>query len=151
MIIRIYNGIGVSEASLKHAYHTFQCHVSPKYSISYISPEEIIRGMWIQKTHLLVIPGGADQYYARALNGQGNNLIKRFVIQGGHFLGICAGSYYGGNYVEFAKSSNIEVTDKRALGLYNGTVRGPILCDYYILIKAQELLRSLYMPIYINI
>lgn len=131
MIIKIYNGAGVSEESLKHSYNTLKLYTSSKYSISYISPEEIIRGTWIQKTHLLVLPGGADIHYARALNGQGNNLIKKFIIQGGNFLGICAGSYYGGNYVEFAKSSNIEVTGKRELGLYNGTVRGPILCDYY--------------------
>ncbi|XVN43368.1 MAG: BPL-N domain-containing protein [Candidatus Rickettsia vulgarisii] len=131
MTIKIYNGDGVSKENLKHCYYSLKQCASSEYIIDYISPEEIIRGDWVKDTRLLVLPGGLDIPYTKALNGLGNKIIKKFIKQGGGFLGICAGSYYGGNYVEFAKSTDIEVIGKRELGLFPETVKGPILCDYY--------------------
>lgn len=76
---------------------------------------------------MLVMPGGADLPYCRHLNGAGNQLISDFVkIQGGAYLGLCAGAYYGCSRVEFEAGSDIEVVGDRELGFYPGTARGSI-------------------------
>jgi glutamine amidotransferase-like uncharacterized protein len=131
MNIRIYNGIGVSKEGLIHTFNTLsQC--SPKnYFISYISAEEIINGEWISNTNLLVIGGGADLHYKKYLDGKGNEQIQKFINEGGGILGICAGSYYCGSYVEFAKSSPKEILGNRELSIYKGTIVGPVLTEYY--------------------
>jgi glutamine amidotransferase-like uncharacterized protein len=131
MTIRIYNGKGTSRNSLRHTFHTFSNYAPAKYQVSYISAEEIILGEWFDDTALLIIPGGADIHYCKYLNGKGNMQIRKYLMQGGSFLGICAGAYYGGSFIEFAKSSPIEVIGDRELAIYNGIVSGPALCKYY--------------------
>jgi glutamine amidotransferase-like uncharacterized protein len=131
MKIRIYNGKGTSRNSLKHTLHTFSNYAPVKYQIGYISAEEIILGDWFDDTALLIIPGGADLHYCKYLNGKGNIQIQRYLMQGGSFLGICAGAYYSGTSIEFAKSSSMEVVSTRELGVYKGMVVGPALCRYH--------------------
>ncbi len=104
---------------------------APKYEVDYITAQEIIGGKWVQNTLLLILLGGRDLYYVQKLQGKGNDNIKNYLKNGGNFLGICAGSYYSGNYLEFAKGTNIEVIGERELKIFNGTVRGPLLAPYY--------------------
>jgi glutamine amidotransferase-like uncharacterized protein len=44
---------------------------------------------------LLAVPGGADLPFCKALNGAPNERIRRFVEEGGAYLGICAGAPAG--------------------------------------------------------
>lgn len=66
-------------------------------------------------------------YYVQKLQGKGNARIQSYLKNGGNFLGICAGSYYSSNYLEFTKGINIEVIGERELKIFNGAVRGPLL------------------------
>ena len=79
---------------------------------------------------MFVLPGGADIPYTKWLNGKGNEKIRTYVEKGGSFLGICAGSYYAGNFVEFALGTPLEVKGVRELAFFPGTVKGPILAPY---------------------
>jgi glutamine amidotransferase-like uncharacterized protein len=74
--------------------------------------------------------GGADLPYCRLLNGNGNEKISSFVYAGGHYLGICAGSYYAGAFVEFAKGTDLEVLGKRELSFFPGVVQGPTFSPF---------------------
>ena len=76
------------------------------------------------------MPGGADLLYVRKLNGQGNKHIKAYVKNGGAYLGICAGSYYGSAYVEFDKGGKLEVFGERELAFFPGVAVGPVLAKY---------------------
>jgi len=76
------------------------------------------------------MPGGADLPYCQYLNGQGNQKIADFVAKGGGYLGICAGAYYAGNFVEFAEGTEMEVVGARELSFFPGIVRGPMLAPY---------------------
>jgi glutamine amidotransferase-like uncharacterized protein len=78
----------------------------------------------------LIIPGGADLPYVRKLNGLGNQQIQHYVSEGGSFLGICAGGYYGSAYVEFDKDGPLEVLGERELQFFQGKAIGPILAPY---------------------
>lgn len=128
--IYIYAGPGVSKSSLMHTENTLNILLKLNYLIKRIFPEQIIHDNWEEHAALLIIPGGADIPYTHALNGEGNQKIRSYVENGGAFLGICAGGYYGGNFVDFAQGTDLEVLGKRELSFFPGIVRGPILADY---------------------
>lgn len=130
MKIKIYNDLGVSEESIKHSEYTLKLYAS-NYKVEYISAKEIVEEDWFKDTYLLVLPGGRDLYYVEKLQGKRNANIQNYIKNGGNFLGICAGSYYSSNYLEFAKGTNIEVTGKRELEIFKGTVKGPLLAPYH--------------------
>ncbi len=94
-------------------------------NIAYTDASEITSGS-LNKTFVLVIPGGADLYYCEKLNGEGNRRIRNFVERGGAYLGICAGAYYGCSALEWAKDTRDEISGKRELALFSGTARGPV-------------------------
>ena len=52
---------------------------------------------------LFVMPGGAATPFLQKLKVLGNEKIKNYVENGGHYLGICAGAYYACYQVEFEK------------------------------------------------
>ena len=128
--IYIYTGPGVSKSSLMQTENTMNLFLKSNYFIEHILPEQITYDDWEKQAALLVIPGGADIPYMNALNGVGNQKIRSYVENGGAFLGICAGGYYGGNFVDFAKNTDLEVLGKRELSFFPGVVRGPTLACY---------------------
>jgi glutamine amidotransferase-like uncharacterized protein len=76
---------------------------------------------------VLVMPGGADRPYCRALNGAGNQEIRRFVEGGGAYLGLCAGAYYAAERIVFDAGGPDPICAPRELAFFPGTARGPIL------------------------
>lgn len=128
--IYIYAGPGTSKNSLLQTAAAINPLLNANYNIEYIFPEQLINDNWETQTALLIIPGGADIPYTKALNGIGNQKIRSYVEKGGSFLGICAGSYYGGEFVDFAKGTALEVLGERELSFFPGIVRGPILAPY---------------------
>ncbi len=129
-IIYIYAGPGVSKSSLMQTENTMNLFLKSNYLIKHILPEQITYDDWEKQAALLIIPGGADIPYMHALNGVGNQKIRSYVENGGAFLGICAGGYYSGNFVDFAKGTDLEVLGKRELCFFPGIVRGPTLAPY---------------------
>lgn len=125
----IYNGPGVSPESLKHLWFAVS-KILPDHPIEYISPKQVINDSWEEKAAFFILPGGADIPYTQELNGLGNQKIKNYVVNGGAFLGICAGGYYAGAFVDFAKNTSLEVQGERELAFFPGIVRGPILAPY---------------------
>ncbi|QIM62127.1 hypothetical protein A1D29_01725 [Pasteurellaceae bacterium Orientalotternb1] len=72
---------------------------------------------------MLIIPGGADLPYCRKLNGEGNRQIRQFVVQGGIYLGICAGAYYACQQIDFV-GKDYSVKGERELGFFAGLAQG---------------------------
>jgi glutamine amidotransferase-like uncharacterized protein len=50
-------------------------------------------------------------------------MIRDFVANGGSYLGICAGAYYGGSTLDWNKG---EITGLRELALFEGCATGPV-------------------------
>lgn len=107
-----------------HAFETLRALLTPFYALSKVSASTLINEPWSLSTALLVLPGGADLGYCRALNGKGNQRIREYVYRGGKVLGICAGGYFSGQKCEFEVGSDYEVVGSRELGLFRGIVRG---------------------------
>ena len=80
---------------------------------------------WHDGLDLLAFPGGADRPYAEKLNGVGNASIRRFVKNGGRFLGVCAGAYYACRRIDFT-GAEFAVKADRELGLFAGTAVGSL-------------------------
>lgn len=79
------------------------------------------------------MPGGADLPYCKKLNGTGNDNIRAYVEEGGMYLGICAGAYYGCRALEFHKGRADEISGKRELAFTDAVSYGslPDLAPYY--------------------
>lgn len=128
--IYVYDDAGASQESVKQTFHTLKETVSSQYSIKLINAEEVLKSRWTNDAALFVMPGGAATPYAKKLNGAGNAIIKQYVKNGGHYLGICAGAYYGSQSTEFDKGGALEVLHKDELAFFPGKAIGPVLAKY---------------------
>lgn len=144
MTIYIYKDTGVSLESLTHTTFTLKNCFGPECRIMTLDSKEVIAGGWEEDAALFVIPGGRDTPYYRALRGKGDERIRFYVENGGTFLGICAGSYYAGSYVDFAKNTDLEVLGDRGLSFFPGVVRGPILSSYDYRTKSGARAENIY-------
>ena len=117
--IYIYNDEGVGELSL----HCIKDYFSSE-KITLISAKDIIQSGVPETADVFVMPGGADKPYANKLNGVGNDNIKKYVRQGGIYLGICAGAYYGCSSIEFQKGTKNEICEDRELNFFDGVAVG---------------------------
>jgi glutamine amidotransferase-like uncharacterized protein len=124
--IYVYNGPGVSKTGIKHLKKSLK-----RKKVRLISPKEVLQGFWVHEAALFIMPGGADIPYTEKLNGRSNALIRGYVENGGSYLGICAGAYYAGADLEFAKGTEIEVIGNRELSFFPGLVEGPTFSPYH--------------------
>lgn len=130
--IYVYNDEGVSAASKQMCVHTFRSYSNPSsYIVDTINAEEFKNNDWEENAALLIFPGGADRYYRKLLSaaiGNGaNKRIRAYIENGGKYMGICAGSYYGTSKVEFDVNGPLEVNEERELKLFRGRAIGPAL------------------------
>ncbi|MDR1433204.1 MAG: hypothetical protein LBI61_02580 [Puniceicoccales bacterium] len=118
--VYVYDDDGVGQTCLPHVLHMFRdCDVST------IDAHEIIGGNWMKDADVLCVPGGAAAPYAKKLNGRGNENIRAFVGDGGTYIGICAGAYYGAARMEFDKNGPLEVICENELNFFEVSAIGP--------------------------
>jgi biotin--protein ligase len=127
MDVLLYFDEGVGRISAASAYHALTSSLHASYTVKRVDHQYLRWINWERQTAALVIPGGQDAPYHRLLSGRSNAKIKAFVEQGGSYLGICAGAYYGCSAIEFEPSSPIEVIATRELGFFPGIAKGPAL------------------------
>lgn len=93
--------------------------------------KEIISTNLSDHCSLLIMPGGRDLPYVKKLQGKGNRNIFNFVRNGGSYLGICAGAYYGCSSVQFAQGDPLlEVVGSRELAFFPGVSQGPVFAGF---------------------
>ena len=78
-------------------------------------------GDWQDSCAALVLGGGYDLGFLQSLGQEGTDEIRSFVLQGGTYIGICAGAYFACDHIEFEKGSKMEVCGNRPLKFYPGT------------------------------
>ena len=132
--IYLYQDEGASDFSLFSAQSYFK-----NDNISFVSASQIIEEEIPDSIDLFIMPGGADRPYARKLNGTGNQVIRHYVENGGTYLGICAGAYYGCQNIEFQKNTPEAICEERELGFFKGTATG---CLKDIALPYDETLKS---------
>ena len=118
-------GTGTTGESVKQSMFTLRRLLYPNYAVIPIEEHTLLKEPWAPSCALLIIPGGADLGYCRVLNGPGNRLISQYVRNGGRYLGLCAGGYYGSKRCEFeVGDKHLEVVGARELAFFPGTCRG---------------------------
>ncbi|MFM0176237.1 BPL-N domain-containing protein [Paraburkholderia sediminicola] len=75
---------------------------------------------------LFVMPGGTDLPFCEALNGAPNQRIRRFVHEGGVYLGICAGAYYACRGLAFHAGNADAICGPRELGFVDALAVGSL-------------------------
>ncbi len=123
MRILVYGGEGVSTFSLSETLKTLR-EISDNVEVVdhlFLNEKE-----WEKDTKLIVFPGGRDIPYDRNLKGKGTTKIRNFVEEGGSYLGICAGAYFGAHEVAFEKGTALEVHENRDLNFFPGTAFGTL-------------------------
>jgi biotin--protein ligase len=83
---------------------------------------------WEADTALLIIPGGQSLPFYNSLSGngrRGNDKINRYVEEGGNYLGICAGAYYGSAITDFERGGPLESLFYGPLNFFKGKAEGP--------------------------
>lgn len=126
--VLIYNDRGVSLESYHETLKMCQrFNLNNHLVIKTVSAHFLIQEKnWEESANLLIIPGGRETPYYEDLHQKGYQRIKKFVALGGHYLGICAGAYFGASRIIFEQGHpEHEVITERSLGLYSGTAEGP--------------------------
>src|SRR3990167_4741187 len=121
----IYHDIGASEISVQSLQHYLQVH--KKYSVRLCKGKDLQNPSWLSQTNYLIMPGGRSLPFYAALGDHGNRNIKQFVMQGGCYLGFCAGAYYASKNTIFAKGLPLSLYLKGELNFFQGDAVGPVL------------------------
>ncbi len=126
MSILIYVDEGVSGEALRQTVKSLQNEVDlSAHPLIRKDSQQILSQDWEKDTKLLLIPGGRDVYYHKALGKKGAEKIRAFIENGGHYLGLCAGAYFAAQKIEFEKGGPLQVCGERALSFFPGRAAGP--------------------------
>ncbi|MBN2479950.1 MAG: hypothetical protein JXA94_06955 [Parachlamydiales bacterium] len=120
MSIYIYSGKGTNKKCIKKLIIQL-----PKNSCKTITSSKISPLNWQNMASIFIIGGGRDVPYVEKLKNERIKKLKNFVENGGSYLGICAGAYFGSSYVEFDKNQKLEVLGKRELCFFSKKAIGP--------------------------
>ncbi len=123
--ILIYTGPGTEPDAFNALKRMFRLAIPTHHTIISVDSDELITRLQNHQCDLLVMPGGRDLPYCKALSGEPNRLIRKFVQEGGKYLGICAGAYYGSREVLFELNGPLEVQGSRELCFFPGPAIGP--------------------------
>lgn len=66
-----------------------------------VTPEDI-QGDALSRCDVLVMPGGSGSAQSRKLGDVGRDRVRRFVREGGGYVGICAGSYLASSHYDWS-------------------------------------------------
>lgn len=150
--VLVYAGPGTSHGSRVATCTTLTRLFRHQYDVQEVDAATLARDPWEDVTKLVVLPGGRDMPYVAELErtfpraGDGTPAdpvppgspactaaarIRRFVEQGGAFLGICAGAYYASSWCQFATGTELEVEGPRTgLRFYPDVCWGPVFSDF---------------------
>lgn len=120
--ILIYNDEGVSQDNVNALLKYFKL-------TKCVSASDLQKTHWIDKTTLLIIPGGRSLPFYQSLGFVGNKNIIQFVEQGGYYLGLCAGGYYASQKTIFAKNLPLELNLAGELNFFKGSAIGPVFAN----------------------
>lgn len=134
-IILLYEDEGASPRCLENLKYSLKAVVNDSYEIKCVTAESVKQGIDQNSTALFIMPGGRATPYRQKLyekdEGIGNKMIKKFVEEGGNYLGLGAGAYYASGQVLFNQESleetdRISVSGEKLLSFFPGTARGPM-------------------------
>lgn len=128
LTVGVYCGDGVDQASYAGCLGYFS-KSWPAVIVNTLTKDSIASNC-LSGYQVFMMPGGRDQPYVRDLGERLSRLIREFVECGGLYIGICAGAYFAGKSISFAKGTRLEICAQRQLCFYPDVIQGPYLKDY---------------------
>ncbi len=109
--VAIYHDKGTPDLSVQCADNAL--NISPSFVITRLDAQEIRDGK-LSGMDVLVQPGGSGSAQAKKLEEAGRDQIRKFVKEGGGYVGICAGSYLATSYYPWSLHLlNADVVDSK--------------------------------------
>ena len=116
--IGVYSGEGAHPNSIKAAVKLFKwMDAEPQR----ITPQEILEDK-LNHFDILYMTGGYAWPYVLDLKDGGTAIIRKFVRQGGSYIGVCAGAFFAADYI-YWEGKRYEYP----LDLFPGYAKGPIV------------------------
>ncbi len=128
--IAIYHDAGVSQSGLQKLLHALDQDFLNEFTLKRVDRHFFLQEHWESELALLIFPGGRDLPYHEALRGEPNARIRHYVSQGGRYLGICAGAYYGAASIQFDRGGAQEIVGERELAFFPGIAVGPVYQEF---------------------
>lgn len=116
----IYTGPGTSEKSVDEIRKALS-----EIGIITILLKEGISSHALAGADILIFPGGWAPDYKEKITEEGIIAIRKFVFDGGVYVGICAGAYFAASEVLWEEKEY-----KYPLGLFKGKVVGPLFPNW---------------------
>jgi biotin--protein ligase len=123
--IAVYRDEGASALSLVQLVKALR-RLFAKAEVIRIDRHDIMKTDW-KAADLLIFPGGRDLFYHQTLSGEPVEEIRRWVLNGGRYWGICAGGYFGTSWVDLGIGGGNRVESPRQMQLFPGKAIGPSL------------------------
>ncbi|KAL8561956.1 hypothetical protein ACOMHN_001282 [Nucella lapillus] len=130
-VVYVYEGLGAAFTSSNLLLSSLrQCLCPAAYSIQRITAQQIKTGDWVDRCAAVVFGGGYDLGFLNSLGEEGVEEIRRYVLGGGSYLGVCAGAYFACDYIQFEKGTKMEVSGYRPLKFYPGQCQGSVAPNF---------------------
>lgn len=123
--ILIYGDLGVSKRSKFAMYKLINELFKSTHDIQIVDKTYVNTRNWLKSTDLFIMPGGYSSPHYDMLSSGGNEKIVKFVNEGGKYLGICSGAYYGSRKTEFDVGRDLEIKLSGPLNFFPGIACGP--------------------------
>jgi biotin--protein ligase len=129
--ILIYRDVGICEMSVEFMLDcVLKYACTEQFDVKVVTAADICNKNWEKTAQMLIFPGGNFEKYYLNLKGVGCQKIRDFVQNGGIFLGIDGGGYFGAKKIEFL-TEKILYAYSYELAFFPGIAKGPLLrlCD----------------------
>ena len=82
--------------------------LAPEYDLKFLAPEDYAKG-GLDGLDLVIQPGGTCAGQYRALGEKGVEALRRFVLDGGKYYGVCAGAFLASQPYVATKASQCRI------------------------------------------
>src|SRR5262245_2235164 len=123
--VLVYSDVGTYEQSTEAIVLQLKQSL-PWLKIKKINSQYLCSKSWENKSDVLVMGGGMCGEWEKNLQVEGMRKIRDFVLNGGKYLGICAGAYFGASESIFSLVGKPIIEKMRPLQFYQGRAIGPL-------------------------
>eukprot|EP00474_Spongospora_subterranea_P000607 CRZ01065.1 hypothetical protein [Spongospora subterranea] len=117
--VLVYSGEGTRKQDVEETVQCFKAHLPKGYNVKEVSAKYLRENDWESTSSIVIIPGGRDKPFTTDLSPV-TDRIRKFVENGGNYIGIGAGAYFASNSIDFQKDSMQKIVEPRELKLING-------------------------------
>ncbi|MBS0649193.1 MAG: hypothetical protein JSS10_08230 [Verrucomicrobia bacterium] len=122
----VYLDEGVCRQSAEALALQLEEFLDPSIAVIQVDSSYLQLEAWEDRTVVLVMGGGVCSVWDERLGCAGIEKIRRYIHQGGRYIGICAGAYFACKETRFEMGPS-SIEKKRDLSFFPGKAIGPLI------------------------